>query len=195
MFYDAPIIMTSANQINAIVPRELSAVLGLASQQVTITVNNNGLFTAPFTLTVMKENPGVFTFGGLGQGQGAIINYHSTGTITSVNSTKNAEPRGSTIAVYVTGLGDLTDPTVGTGEVVSTDTNPVQDQTVRVDIGGQPCVVTYAGTAKLTVAGLVQINAVVPPNAKTGQSVSIVVSIGDKTTARSSQPGVTVSVK
>jgi uncharacterized protein (TIGR03437 family) len=189
----APLLMTSMNQVNAIVPRELSVAIG---QQVTIAVSNNGLTTQiPFTATVLQENPGMFTFGGLGQGQGAIINYDSTGTVTSVNSTKNAEPRGNTIAVYVTGMGELSDPTVGTGDIVSVNTNPVQDQTVRVDIGGQPCVVNYAGTADMTVAGLVQINAVVPPNAPAGQTESIVVSIGAVTTARKSQPGVTVAVK
>jgi uncharacterized protein (TIGR03437 family) len=187
--------MTYANQINAIVPKELSAVLNLASQQVAVAVNNNGVSTlGSFMVTVLPENPGMFTFGGLGQGQGAIINYDSTGTVTSVNSTKNAEPRGDTIAIYVTGLGELSDSSPGSGDIISTDTNSVLDQTVRVDIGGQPCVVAYAGTAKMTVAGLVQINAVVPPNAKTGTE-SIVVSIGAAGVARSSQSGVTVTVK
>jgi uncharacterized protein (TIGR03437 family) len=189
----SPILMASANQVNAIVPRELNNVVG---QQITITVSNGSAFTlAPFTVMVVRENPGMFTFGGLGQGQGAIINYDSTGTITSVNSTKNTEPRGSTIAIYATGLGELNDPSPGTGDIISTDTNPVADGTVRVDIGGQPCVVTYAGAAKMTVAGLVQINAVVPPNAKTGTNVPIVVSVGQVGQARSSQSGVTVAVK
>jgi uncharacterized protein (TIGR03437 family) len=193
---NAPVIMASLNQVNAIAPRELVGALG---QQVSVTVTNNGTMTASaFNLAVVKENPGMFTFGGLGQGQGAIINYDATGTITSVNSTKNSETRGNTIAIYATGLGELTNSTVGTGDIVTQATDSVQDTSVRVDIGGQPCVVNYAGTSQMTVAGLVQINAVVPPNAKTGQNVPIVLSIGainPTATARTSQPGVTVSIK
>jgi len=189
----APVLMISSNQVNAIVPKELNNAIGTL---VTISVSYHSATTAiPFSAMVVRENPGMFTFGGLGQGQGAIINYDSSGTITSVNSTKNTQPRGNTIAIYATGLGELTDPTAGTGDIISSDTNSIADPTVRVDIGGQPCVVTYAGTAKLTVAGLVQINAVVPPNAKTGTNVPIVISVGTAGQARSSQSGVTVAVK
>lgn len=199
-FINAPILMASLNQVNAIVPKELAGAIG---QQITVTVTNNGVVTAtPFSLQVVKENPGMFTYGGLGQGQGAIINYDATGTVTSVNSTKNSETRGNTIAIYATGLGDLVAPAsgaIGTGDIVTLATDSVLDQSVRVDIGGQPCVVNYAGTSQMTVAGLVQINAVVPPNAKTGTAVPIVLSIGSmngaSSTARSSQAGVTVSVK
>jgi hypothetical protein len=45
------------------------------------------------------------------------------------------------------------------------------------------------------VGGLVQINAVVPPTAHTGQAISIATSVGDAVTARRSQPLVTLSVK
>jgi uncharacterized protein (TIGR03437 family) len=189
----APVLMVSSNQVNAIVPKELNNAI---DSLVSISVSYNSATTAdPFSAVVVRENPGMFTFGGLGQGQGAIINYDSSGTITSVNSTKNTQARGNTIAIYATGLGELTDSTAGTGDIISSDTNSIFDPTVRVDIGGQPCVVTYAGTAKLTVAGLVQINAVVPPNAKTGTNVPIVISVGPAGQARSSQSGVTVAVK
>jgi uncharacterized protein (TIGR03437 family) len=189
----APVLMISSNQVNAIVPKELNNAI---DSVVSISVSYHSATTAtPFSAVVVRENPGMFTFGGLGRGQGAIINYDSSGTITSVNSTKNTQPRGNTIAIYATGLGELVDPAAGTGDIISSDTNSISDPTVRVDIGGQPCVVTYAGTAKLTVAGLVQINAVVPPNAKIGTNVPIVISVGATGQARSSQSGVTVAVK
>ncbi len=194
----APILMTSMNQVNAIVPKEVAEVLSLSSRQVSISVTNGSAVTqTPFWVTVIPESPGMFTFGGLGQGQGAIINYDATGTITSVNSSKNAEPRGDTIAIYVTGLGVLSDDSPATGDVIplTSPPNPVGDQTVRVDIGGQPCVVTYAGAAYMAVAGLVQINAVVTPSAKTGTNVPIVVSIGSLGSVRSTQSGVTLGVK
>jgi uncharacterized protein (TIGR03437 family) len=71
----------------------------------------------------------------------------------------------------------------------------VADQTVRVDIAGQPAVVSYAGACPGAVAGLVQINAIVPPTVATGSSVSITVSIGSAQAARRSQAGVTLVVK
>jgi uncharacterized protein (TIGR03437 family) len=69
------------------------------------------------------------------------------------------------------------------------------DNTCRVEIDGQPAVVSYAGTSPGAIPGLVQINAVVPPTVKSGNAVPITVSVGATGTARRSQAGVTVSVK
>jgi len=78
---------------------------------------------------------------------------------------------------------------------VATGALTVADSTVRVDIAGQPAVVSYAGTCPGAVAGLVQINAIVPPTVAAGAATSITVSIGTAQTARQSQPGVTLVVK
>jgi hypothetical protein len=71
----------------------------------------------------------------------------------------------------------------------------LNDNTYRVDIDGQPAVTSYAGASQGSVAGLVQINAVVPPTARTGASIPLTVSIGTATGARRSQLGVTLAVK
>ena len=71
----------------------------------------------------------------------------------------------------------------------------LNDNTYRVDIDGQPAVTSYAGASQGSVAGLVQINAVVPPTARTGASIPLTVSIGTSTGARRSQLGVTLAVK
>ena len=56
--------------------------------------------------------------------------------------------------------------------------------------------VTYAGTSPGAVAGLVQINAIVPLAASVGGTDSLTVSIGTAATSlRRSQPGVTMGVK
>jgi len=68
------------------------------------------------------------------------------------------------------------------------------DGTCRVDIDGQPAVVTYAGSSPGAIAGLVQVNAIVPPTARTGQAIGITVSIGATTVSRRTQPGVTFAV-
>jgi uncharacterized protein (TIGR03437 family) len=189
----APLIVTSSNQINCIVPIELAAVIGKSSPNATVTVTNGAASTLPFPLTVIAEDPGVFTFGGLGQGQGAVLNFDSSTGSYTINSSKTAAPRGSAISIYVTGMGDLTSPPPD-GQVASSAIT-LADNTARVDIAGQPAVVTYAGTAPGAVAGLVQINAIVPPTVSTGAAVPMTVSVGSAVTSRRSQPGVTIAVK
>lgn len=190
----APLIVTSSNQINCIVPVELASVIGTAGPNATVTVMNGATPTADFPITVIAEDPGVFTFGGLGQGQGAVLNFDSSTGSYVINSGKSAAIRGSTISVYVTGMGDLSDPTIANGQVAATAVK-LADNTARVDIDGQPAVVSYAGTAPGAVAGLVQINAIVPPTVRTGAAIAMTVSIGSATTSRRSQPGVTIGVK
>jgi len=64
-----------------------------------------------------------------------------------------------------------------------------------VDIDGQPAVVSYAGTSPGAVAGLVQVNAIIPPTVRSGASIPITVSVGSAAAARRSQIGVTLAVK
>lgn len=191
----APIIMTSSNQVNCIVPIEVAAAIGAPSPNATVTVSNNGVPTGAFPLTVVAEDPGVFTFGGLGQGQAAVLNYDSSTGSYTINGGKAAAPRGSTISIYVTGMGDLASPpAVLNGEVASTALK-LADNTARVDIDGQPAVVSYAGASPGAVAGLVQINAIIPPTVRTGAAISLTVSIGSASASRRSQPAVTIAVK
>ena len=60
---------------------------------------------------------------------------------------------------------------------------------------GQPAVVTYAGTSPGAVAGLVQINAIVPPTVRAPLAIPITVSVGTAVTARRSQALTTIVVK
>jgi uncharacterized protein (TIGR03437 family) len=85
---------------------------------------------------------------------------------------------------------------LGNGEVAcAAITLPNFAVNVNVFIDGQLSVVNYAGTSPGSVGGLVQINAVVPPTAHTGQAITITTSVGDKVNARRSQPLVTLAVK
>jgi uncharacterized protein (TIGR03437 family) len=195
----APLIVTSNNQINCIVPAELAAATGATVPNASVVVTNGPSSTAPFPLVVIPEDPGVFTFGGLGQGQGAVLNFDSTSGSYTINSAKAAAPRGSTISIYGTGLGFLTgdsatSPPTADGQV-ATSAVTLADDTVCVTIAGQPAVVSYAGTAPGAVEGLVQINAIVPPTVPTGASVPMTISIGSAAASRQSQPGVTIAVK
>jgi uncharacterized protein (TIGR03437 family) len=194
----APLIMVSSNQINAVVPAAwMVPIITSANPTVSVQVVNTNVTpsvaTQPFNVMVIQEDPGAFTFGGLGQGQAAVLNYDSSSGTYSINSAKNAAALGSTILIYATGMGDLAIP-VADG-VVATAAGTLADNTVRVDIAGQPAVVSYAGTSPGAVAGLVQINAIIPPTVATGTAVSITVSVGAAATSRRSQPSVTISVK
>jgi uncharacterized protein (TIGR03437 family) len=189
----APIIMASNNQVNCIVPVEVAAAIGAASPNAWVQVRNGATATALFPLTVVAADPGVFTFGGLGQGQGAILNLDPNGS-SVINASKAAAPRGSAVSIYVTGMGNLSMPLVLNGEVAASAIT-LADNTVRVDIDGQPAVVSYAGTSPGAVAGLVQINAIVPPTVRAGAAIPITVSIGSAAASRRSQPGVTIAVK
>ena len=191
----APIIISSSNQVNCIVPVELAAAIGSASPNATVHVLNGAVATAAFPLTVVAEDPGVFTFGGLGQGQGAILNYDTATGSYVINAAKTAAPRGSAVSIYVTGMGDLKAPPAVPNGVVAGGAVTLADNTVRVDIDGQPAVVSYAGTSPGAVAGLVQINTIVPPTVRAGPAIPLTVSIGSAVASRRSQPGVTIAVK
>jgi uncharacterized protein (TIGR03437 family) len=112
-----------------------------------------------------------------------------------INSSKSAAPKGSAVSIYATGLGLLNAPPVLADGEVATAAITLADNTVRVDIDGQPAVVSYAGTAPGAAAGLVQINAIVPPTVRTGAAIPLTVSIGSAVSSRRSQPGVTLAVK
>jgi hypothetical protein len=71
----------------------------------------------------------------------------------------------------------------------------VKATTYRVEINGQAAVTSYAGTSAGSVAGLIQINAIVPPTAPTGAAVPLIVYVGPSPSARASQLGVTLAVQ
>ncbi len=188
----APIIMLSNNQINAVVPFELSTLVGTANSSVSVVVWDGASFTNTYPVLAVAEDPGIFTLGGLGTGQGAILNYSASSGSYTINSAKNAASRGSTIVIYVTGMGTLVSPLAD--GVIASATDVVNDP-VQVTIGGQPAVVSYAGAAGGSVAGLIQINTIVPPTISTGATVSLTVAGGTAATARRSQANVTVAVQ
>ena len=164
IFVAAPIIMVASNQINAVVPVPPLATLPLppsldslyalpapnACVQVVETTGTDPTATVVttdcFPVTFVPEVPGVFTFGGLGLGQAAVLNYDATAGY-SINSSKNPAAKGSTISLYVTGMGDLTPGS--TIVVTDSSTPPLQaKQSLGLIINPAP-----AATATLTSAG------------------------------------------
>ncbi len=105
----APILFATNGQINLMVPSAVSAYIG---SQVDIVVNfgyGSGATmksSAPFAVNVAATNPGIFTVGSDGQGDGAAL----SSTYTLINAGNPAGVRSTatdsdTISVYLTGLG------------------------------------------------------------------------------------------
>jgi uncharacterized protein (TIGR03437 family) len=174
----APLIYVSANQINAIVPYEVAG-----STTANVVVSNAGATSAAFQVNIANASPAIFTFGQNGTGQGAILNQDN-----SINGPANPAARGSVIAIYGTGEGVVT-PAVPTGSVTSPPF-PKPILPVTVTIGGVPAVTNYAGEAPSLVAGVLQVNAVVPANIAAGNQ-TVIVSVG----GIASPAVVTVAVK
>lgn len=162
----APLIYVSRNQINCVAP------YGIAGRVTTrVQVEYQGVRSDPLELRVADTAPGIFTLDASGRGQGAILNQNF-----SVNGPNNPAAKGSVVMIYATGEGQ-TNPPGRDGEVTgSVLRRPIRD--VMVTIGGVPARVEYAGSAPGFVAGVLQVNVVVPENAPSGNAVPVILTIG-----------------
>ena len=124
-------------------------------------------------LNVALTAPGIFTLTGpVGNGdQAAVLNQDGT-----VNSRTNPAARGSEIAIYGTGEGEVF-PQASDGTITSQTNFPMPVASTSVTIDGQSAQVQYAGGAPGLVAGVLQVNAVVPASANSG-AVEIRLNVG-----------------
>ncbi len=155
----APITYAQSNQLNVVVPYEVAG-----ATSATVVVMNGTATSAPFQVAVANTAPGIFTLTQNGGGQGAILNQDGT-----VNGGNAAAARGTGIAIYATGGGQLS-PAGTTGLVQpSTGTSfPLNAAPVTATIGGVPVQVLYAGAAPSLVSGVMQINVLVGQDVPTG---------------------------
>jgi uncharacterized protein (TIGR03437 family) len=93
------LIFASNTQINALVPSTAVPSTSLTGLQIVVSSGSNN--SAVYDATPALANPGIFTTGASGQGQGAILLAGDY----SVNSSSNAALTGSTVLIYATGLG------------------------------------------------------------------------------------------
>ncbi|MBI3666576.1 MAG: SBBP repeat-containing protein [Acidobacteria bacterium] len=177
--FAAPIIYSVANQLSVIVPYFLAR---FASTQVQI--EYLGTRSAPVTLPVAPSSPGIFTLNASGKGPGAILNQDY-----SVNSAGNPASVGSILQIFATGEGQTKPP--GVDGSLAAIPLPAPLLPVSVKIGGIPAEVQYAGAAPGLVAGVLQVNAKVPPGVTPGSAVPVSLTVGTAT----SPDGVTVAIK
>ena len=174
----SPILYSSANQTNVIVPYEVQSQ---SSSTIEIV---NGTTSASWGVPVAAASPAIFTLDSSGLGPAAVLNQDN-----SINGPQNPAARGSAIQIFATGEG-LTSPPGVTGSVTQTDVKfPVSP--VQVTIGGMNASVLYAGSAPHAVAGLFQVNAVIPQGTAPGLAVPISITVG----GIRSQDGVTISIR
>ena len=174
----APLLYVSATQTSAIVPY---AVNGHSSTQ--LVVVNNGTRSAPLTVPVLAVHPALFSANASGRGQGAILNENS-----SYNSAANPALKGHIVQLYGTGEGQ-TSPS-GIDGLLALLQYPKPLSPVTVTIGGISADVAYYGAAPQAVAGLLQVNATVPPGVASGDQ-EVIITIGTS----KSQSGLTVAVQ
>jgi len=176
----APLLYAASSQINVIAP---FALYGKDTTQLQV-LNGGGDVIAELTVPVVPASPALLTANSTGVGQGAILNQDST-----ANTPSNPADKGSTIMLFAIG-GGQTDPP-GVDGMLAVDLLPKPLLPVSVQIGGLDAPVAYEGAAPTFVAGVLQVNCVVPMDAPSGYAVPIVFTVGQAT----SPSGVTLAIR
>jgi uncharacterized protein (TIGR03437 family) len=173
----AALTYASNTQVNAVVPFEVAGTTKMI-------VTYQGGISAATVLNVQAANPGIYTLDYSPSGPGAILNQDY-----SINSVARPAAPGSVVQIYLTG-GGVTNPPSPDASITPSDPLPWLSSSTTVTIGGVPAQVVYSGGAPGAIAGLVQVNAIVPTGVTPGSSVPVLVTIGSAT----SQPGVIIAV-
>lgn len=144
--YRASLLYVSPTQINL----QLPAGLQPGPAQIVVTVA--GQSSPPLTAPVSSAAPGIFL-------SSASLAAALDDGNHDIDPSNPAQP-GSTISVFLTGIGPLT-ATVHTGAPAPATPLATAALTVTATVGGRPATVTFAGLAP-GYAGLAQVNLIVP---------------------------------
>ena len=165
----APLVYTSRGQVSAIVPY---AVAGKST--VPVIAEYLGARSAPLTLRILSAVPALYSLDSSGSGPGAALNQDGL-----LNSAANPAIVGQVVILYGTGEG-LTTPLQADGQLTpAVEPLPRPRQRVTVTMGGVECPVLYAGAPPGLVAGALQINVQLPAGVPTGESVPVVLAVGE----------------
>jgi len=178
----SPLIYTSATQVAAIVP------FGITGSTANATVVYQGQSSPALSMNVAPVSPAIFTANSSGTGPAAAINI--PGGV--VNDAAHPAKAGDVVTLFFTGGGPTNPPSAdGKPQGDGSPGNPLLLAVlpVTVTIGGKSATVQFAGGAPNVVAGVMQVNAVVPAGLAAGPA-PVVVQVG----STSSQNGVTIAV-
>jgi len=174
----APVIFVSRNQISIIVP------YAVAGRQFTeLRLELDGAQTLAGVMPVVDVAPGIFTIAG-GTDQAVVLNQDG-----SLNSPDNPAAADEIVVFFISGEGQTSPP--GVDGQLATSVFPVPLETVRVEVGGVPAQVLYAGAAPTFTAGLMQINIRLVGGFAPGLETSLKVFLGSTAT----QGGVTLATR
>jgi uncharacterized protein (TIGR03118 family) len=153
----APILYASADITNIIVP------WGVTGTTASIIVTAGTTVSQTLQVPLAATAPGLFTG----------VAYNQDGTL---NSASNAAAAGTVVVLYATGLG-ATDPLAQDGARNGSLVLAETVLPVTATVGGQTAQVIYAGSAPGQIAGVQQVEVVVPTGAGTGP-VAAVITVG-----------------
>jgi len=136
----APLLYVSANQINAVVP------YGVAGKRwARVQVERSGAVVFEAVLPVAEASPGIFAV--------------TDAALTPVSESRPAAA-GQALIIWANGTGPTDPPSEDGSLTISQPAAPKLP--IAVLIGGREAPVLWAGAAPFLVAGVVQINALVP---------------------------------
>jgi len=119
--------------------------------------------SASYTYAVVTSDPRVFE---TASGLSLVFNQDA-----SQNSAANPAAPGAIVTIFASGAGMMVNPEGVTGQIVTELNQPELPVTVLYQPIGLPTenpVITYAGAAPTLVSGMLQVNFVLPLNARTG---------------------------
>jgi len=106
---NAPLLLATNSQINLVTPSALASYIGKTVDIVVsfgLPPTSAMLSSAPFPVSVVSADPGVFTVESSGQGEGAILALDSSLVTTGSEGGMRQNPADSdTVQIFVTGLG------------------------------------------------------------------------------------------
>jgi uncharacterized protein (TIGR03437 family) len=96
------LLFANNNQINVLVPAGVGALVGTGTVEVVVSSGSGQTPPAstPYVVNIAAVDPGILTLNSSGQGQGAILLANG-----SVNSSTNPATHGTTVSVFLGGLG------------------------------------------------------------------------------------------
>jgi uncharacterized protein (TIGR03437 family) len=157
-----PLYVVTAGQLVAALPFDLPVNTSLP-----IVVTRNNAVSAPQPVSVIADQPGVFTLSESGLGVGAIEIFRPDGSYEGVAGNGNSATAGDVVVIYCTGLGGV-NPRAVAGYPAPVSPLSQTIDPVTMTIGGVNVPVFFAGLAP-GYAGLYQVNATIPggiaPNA------------------------------
>jgi uncharacterized protein (TIGR03437 family) len=167
------------SQVNGIIPYGLTQYVTLP---VTVT---QGSTLATSEVLIADAQPNVFTLSQRGTGQGIIVQGANPLIIADQ---ANPVQAGQVIIIYCEGLGPVTPAIDAGGQTPSTGLTRTT-LPVKVLIDGREAAVQFAGLTP-GLAGLYQVNAVVPAGVAPGNAVPVVLTVNGQ-----SSPPVTIAVR